>query len=167
MRDSANITELPMRAVFELKGRSEEVAETAGIAELPTRPNSRIEEAEFEIHRVGRETWMLTAAIEQEAEWGRRLESAAETPNLLAVLVSDTYRFVEIAGQGREDLLAAASSVDFRRLGPDATLFTEVFDHRSLLIVRPCAYEIGIENSLYEFMLLRLKDAAGQSTSGC
>ena len=166
MRGSVNMTDLPMRAVFELKGPSEEVAKAVGVAALPTRPNSRIEEPEFEIHRVGRETWMLTAAIEHETEWSGRLEAAADAPDLLAVLVSDTYRFAEIAGQGREDLLAAASSVDCRRLGPDATLFTEVFDHRSLLIVRPDAYEIGIENSLYEFMLLRLQDAAGQSASG-
>ena len=161
MANHAEIRELPMRACFDIKGPKDVVGRALGEVVLPSRPNTRSEYGSVEVHWIGAESWILTASIGSEDEWIRRFGGLSEEPDLLVVTVSDLHSFVEISGAGSGDLLACAVSLDLRRLGTDASLFTEVFGQRGLLVKRAESHEIAVENSLTEFLLTRLRTEAG------
>ena len=152
---------LPVRACFDLKGTKEIVESVLENAPLPSKPNTRSENNGFEIHWIGTENWMLTAPLESENEWIRRFSEFSANPELLVLTVSDLFSFVEISGEGGADVLASAVSVDFLGLGADSSLFTEVFGQKALLVKRTHCHEIAIENSLTEFLLIKLRIAAG------
>ena len=161
MADNVQIRALPMRACFDIKGPKDVVMGALGEVALPFRPNTRSEYGSVEVHWVGPENWILTAPIGSEDEWIGRLGGLSVEPDLLALTVSDLHSFVEICGQHAEDVLASAVSLDLRQLGTDASLFTEVFGQRGLLVKRAGSHEVAVENSLTEFLLTRLGAEAG------
>lgn len=161
MADNVQIRALPMRACFDIKGPKDVVGRALGAVALPSRPNTRSEYGSVEVHWVGPESWILTAPIGSEGEWIGRFGGLSEEPDLLALTVSDLHSFVEISGAHAEDVLASAVSLDLRRLGNDASLFTEVFGQRGILVKRSGSHEIAVENSLTEFLLTRLRTEAG------
>ena len=161
MTDTVQIRALPMRACFDIKGSKDVVDHALGAVALPSKPNTRSDSGPVEIHWIGLESWILTAPIESEEEWIDRFDGLSEEPDLLVSTVSDLHSFVEISGEGAEDVLASAVSLDLRQLGIDASLFTEVFGQKGLLVKRTGSHEIAIENSLTEFLLTRLRTEAG------
>lgn len=162
MADNVQIRALPLRACFDIKGPKDVVGRVLGEVALPSRPNTRSEYGSVEVHWIGAESWILTAPIGSEDEWISRFGGLSEEPDLLVVMVSDLHSFVEISGPHSEDVLAAAVSLDLRRLGTDSSLFTEVFGQRGFLVKRNDSHEIAVENSLTEFLLTRLRTEAGQ-----
>ena len=161
MADKVQIRALPMRACFDIKGPKDVVGRALGAVALPSRPNTRSEYGSVEVHWIGLESWILTAPIGSEDEWIGRFGELSEEPDLLALLVSDLHTFVEISGAHADEVLASAVPLDHRRLGTDASLFTEVFGQKGLLVKRTGGHEIAVENSLVEFLLTRLRTEAG------
>ena len=161
MAGNVQIRALPMRACFDIKGSKDVVGRALGAVALPSRPNTRSEYDSVEVHWVGAEHWILTAPIGSEDEWSGHFGGLSEEPDLLVLTVSDLHSFLEIRGAHSEDVLASAVSLDLRRLGTDASLFTEVFGQKGLLVKRAGCHEIAVENSLSEFMLTRFRAEAG------
>ncbi len=185
MENRVQIRELPMRLVFDLKGSvedvrdaagfesgrsaldllgdTEDVRRAAGFVPMPSSVNTRQELDDLAIHWVGPEWWLLTGPLGRERELTARLRKYRDKTDLLALNVSDLYSFVEISGKGTGDVLSSATSLDRRRIGNDTSTFTEVFGQRSLLIMKKETCELAFENSLKEYMLLRLGDYASES----
>ena len=161
MADDVQIRALPMRACFDIKGPKDVVGRALGEVALPSRPNTRSEYGSVELHWIGAESWILTAPIRSEDEWIGRFSGLSAEPDMLVLTVSDLHSFVEISGAHSEDVLASAVSLNLRRLGTDASLFTEVYGQRGLLVKRSGCHEIAVENSLTEFLLTRLRTEAG------
>ena len=162
MARDVQIRAMPMRACFDIKGPKDVVGRALGEVALPSRPNTRSEYGPIEVHWFGAESWILTAPLGSEEEWIDRFGGLAEEPDLLVLTVSDLHSFVEISGEHSEEVLASAVSLDLRRLGTDASLFTDVFGQKGLLVRRTGSHEIAVENSLTEFLLTRFRTEAGQ-----
>ena len=150
-----------MRALFDVKGPREDVANAIGASELPNRPNTRTENDGYEVYWVGPEYWILSAPLDKEQQWTDRFGEFADIPDLLAVVVSDLYCILEICGDGAGEIVASLTSLDFESLEADAALFTEVLGQKALLIKRQDSFEIAIENSLKDFLVKRLEVVAG------
>ncbi len=150
-----------MRALFDMKGPREDVARAIGASELPHQPNTRTENDGHEIYWVGPEYWILSAPLDKEQHWADRFGELADNPDLLVIVVSDLYCFLEICGDGAEEIVASLTSLDFGRLEADAALFTEVLGQKALLIKRQDSWEIAIENSLKDFLVKRLEMLTG------
>ncbi len=157
----ATISESPSSAVFDIKGSIEDVRTLLPEFVLPARPNSRTDQEGGELCQVGPEHWLLRARMEAEELLAGRFRGAADNPDLLVLTVSDSWSFLEITGEGAEDLLSSATSLDVTATGEDAALFTEVFGHKALLIRRRDGFELAVENSLRDYVLLRLGAMAG------
>ena len=159
MRYDASVVKQELQALFDIKGRADEVREyLAGVARLlPGSPCAFAADGPRTIYFLGRSHWLLRAPLEQEIGLLEELRPDEAAEALSVVLVSDSYAFFEISGADAPDIVSIASPLDIgSRAFPEfGATFTEAFGIKALLARKPGdrgAYELAVDRS-YENMV--------------
>src|SRR4051794_26878086 len=163
MRYDAVITRLPRTAIVDLRGPAATV--TALLAEtalpVPHGPNRVAEAGGVVLAFVGRQHWLLLAALEREDELMAALNVEDDVG---AVLVSDAYAGFGVAGPEAVHILAQASPLDVHPsvFPQDGVTFTEFFGQKALLMRRGARFECRIDSSYHDYVADFLSRCGGR-----
>lgn len=145
------ITRLPLRALFDLKGRAAALEKWCGTAlpPFPGRPNSRTEAADRGLHWTGPDRWLLMAPLAEEAALATALRANEAPDDLSITLVSDTLTFFAVTGPDAADVMVVATSLDLHpdSFSQDGAAWTEAFGIRSAIRRIKDGYEIAVDRS--------------------
>jgi heterotetrameric sarcosine oxidase gamma subunit len=135
-RYRAQVTDLPMMALFEARGRQPALMAALAAAGLPWPQASGV-------MRFGPARVLVTAELAREAELDRMLEAAfASQPDADVALVSDMFRGFRISGAGAEDVLRQGAPLDLSRaVLPDGSAAATELWAVSAIISREAAAE--------------------------
>ncbi len=137
----ANFQTQAMTAVFDLKGRPDDILH-------------RFEPASL-VYRVAPQHWLVRTTLDHESRLFAHLTEAPCASDTLIVNVSDAYVFIEIDGPEADQLIAIASPIDAWAMpvGAVGATFTEVFGQKALLIRQAKGFEIAFERSYSQLLL--------------
>ncbi|MCV2873496.1 sarcosine oxidase subunit gamma [Defluviimonas sp. WL0050] len=145
------ITRLPLRALFDLKGRAAALEKWCGTAlpPFPGRPNSRTEAADRGLHWTGPDRWLLMAPLAEEAALATALRADKVPVDLSITPVSDTLTFFAVTGPDVAEVMAVATPLDLHpdSFPPDGASWTEAFGIRSAIRTIAAGYEIAVDRS--------------------
>jgi heterotetrameric sarcosine oxidase gamma subunit len=145
-RYRAQVTDLPMMALFEARGRQPALMAALAAAGLPWPQASGVIDASaagVQVMRFGPARVLVTAELAREAELDRMLEAAfASQPDADVALVSDMFRGFRISGAGAEDVLRQGAPLDLSRaVLPDGSAAATELWAVSAIISREAAAE--------------------------
>jgi sarcosine oxidase subunit gamma len=151
-----DIERLPPSAVIDLQGEASAVAAWCGdgLPPLPAQANSASAGNGLELYWIGRERWLLRAALDREDEL-LALTRPDEAPlEISAVQVSDTLQFFALRGADAGDIVSIASPLDhhpsvFPRNGVS---YTDLFGIKGLIVRRADGFELGVERSFADMI---------------
>ncbi|MBI1386595.1 MAG: sarcosine oxidase subunit gamma [Rhizobiales bacterium] len=162
----------PMAAVLDLKGRGTTVAAVLARlgASLPDRPMTTARGPDLAVHWIGKDHWLLTAPIAEEARIAVVAEEEAErmrAGGASAVLLSDAYAFFSIRGRDAGAIVAIASPLDVhsRAFPEEGAALTEAFGLPALVVRRPDGFDLAVERS-YANMIADYLARATTGTGG-
>ena len=159
-----DITRLPLRALFDLKGKKDALRRWCGgaLPPLPNCPNRITESQERRLVQTGPCCWLLLAPLEAEGALTEALRPVEAPDDLSIVPVSDTLTFFAVTGAEAGDVMAVATPLDLHpsAFPPDGASWTEAFGVRALIWRIAEGYEIAVERSYgdwFEEVLRRVK----------
>jgi sarcosine oxidase subunit gamma len=155
------IQELPLRAVFDLRGDATALAAWCGFA-LPGRPNRQAAAGRGQVAMIGPDHWLLWADLAQEPDLAASLRPDAAPAELSIVLISDTLTFLAVTGPDAGEVLAVATPLDLHPsvFGPEAITLTEAHGVKALIRRLSGGFEIGIDRSYANWFRTMLQRSA-------
>ena len=160
----------PERAsLINLRARGEGravLAATLGLA-LPAPSGRAAANASVLVFGLGPDEWLLRTPLPEEEAWLARLEDALSAGLASAVLVSDAYRVVRIAGSHTREVLAQATGVDLHPdRFPPGHATRAAFAKTSALLHhvddRP-AFDVYVDSTLAAYVAKWLAAASGKA----
>lgn len=147
----ATITRLPLRALFDLKGREETLRRWCGDAlpPLPVHPNRTTGAQGRHLVHTGPCHWLLMAPLDHEVGLTASLRPDEAPDDLSVVPVSDTLTFFAVTGPEASDVMAVATPLDLHPtvFPPDGASWTEALGTRALIRRIGNGYEMAVERS--------------------
>ena len=137
--------------------------------ELPSPSGRAAGDADILVFGLGPDEWLLRTPISGEDEWLSRLEEALSGRLASAVLVSDAYRVLKVAGPDTLDVIAQASGAD---LDPEAfptgratrAAFAKVSAILHRVDERP-SFDLYVDSSLADYAARWLEASSGRASS--
>ena len=118
---------------------------------------------------LGPDEWLLKTPLEEEDEWLCRLEDALAASFASAVLVSDAYRVLRIAGPDTLDVLAQATGVDLDpEAFPTGRATRAAFAKTSAILHRVDdrpAFDLYVDSALAAWVAKWLEAASGSAAA--
>lgn len=166
MRYDLRVEHVEQQAWFDLKGARDDLAAWlagVGLPPWPDRPNTATSVAGLTLIWFGPEQWLLSAPLEREAEIEAALRPDAAPDTVSLHVVSDSLAVVRVTGPDAAVAMAIATPLDLHpvRFADDAASFTEAFGVRALVTRAPGGFQIAVDRSLADFVVLRLGAIAG------
>lgn len=156
MRYDVETTQLPMRAVFDLQGRPEDLAAWAAqtLPPWPSAPNTATTAGDSVLAHLGPERWLLWAPLADEARLTAQLSPAEAPAEISLVPVSDSYRFTRIQGPETTDVLSLGCPLDPDPgvFGPSAVSFTDLFGLSGLIARIPGGFDVAVAPSYADML---------------
>ncbi|MBL9045983.1 MAG: sarcosine oxidase subunit gamma [Tabrizicola sp.] len=161
MAYEVTIHELPLRAVFDLKGDRAALAAWCGIA-LPDQPNRQAGAGLGQVALIGPDHWLLWADVAEERDLAASLRPEAVPADLSIVLISDTLTFLAVTGPDAGEVMAVATPLDLHPsvFGPDDIAFAEAHGIKALIRRLAGGFELGVERSYADWFRTILERCA-------
>ena len=151
MTYDVEFTQLAMMTLYDLKGRSEDIAAWCGdaIPPFPTAPLSLTRHAQSELLWLAPNHWILRAPLEKENVLDEALKPNDAPANISIVRTSDSLVFFALHGVDLAEVMAVASPLDIHpsKLAEGSAAFSEVFGIKALVMGNASDIEIGVERS--------------------
>ncbi len=144
------IDRLPIFALFDLKGRREDLAKWApSLPDFPGKPNTMTRTEKTALFFIGPDRWLLRAEIELEDALVRALRPSEAPADISIVTVSDTMTFFRITGPDAGAVVSIGCPLDTHpdTFGPDAVTYSEFFGLRSLILRCDGGFDCAVEQS--------------------
>lgn len=145
------ITRQPLRALFDIQGAPDRVANWCGpvLPPFPNRPNSLMARDGREMMWVGPDQWLLSAGIEEEEELCTALRLEEAPAEIAIVLVSDTLAHFTVIGSDATEVLAIATPLDLNpaAFAADSVSQSEAFGTKALIRRVGGGFEIAVDRS--------------------
>ncbi len=147
----AIITRLPLRALFDLKGKRDVLRNWCGdtLPPFPDHPNRLTEAHGRQLVHTGPGCWILMASLAVEQALTAALRPDEAPGDLSVVPISDMLTFFAVTGPEASDVMAVATPLDLhpRVFPPDGASWTEAFGIRALIRRIAGGYEMAVERS--------------------
>ena len=155
------VQELPLRAVFDLKGERTALAAWCGFT-LPDRPNRQAVAGRGQAALIGPDHWLLWDDLAQEPDLVASLRPDAAPAELSIVPISDTLAFLAVTGPDAGEVLAVATPLDLHPsvFGMEDIAFTEAHGIKALIRCLAGGFEIGIDRSYANWFRMMLERCA-------
>jgi sarcosine oxidase subunit gamma len=147
----ATITQLPLRALFDLQGEPSAIGDWCGDAlpAFPERPNSVSERDGRTLIWTGPDHWLLSAPLGAEAGLSEELRPDDAPADIGVTALSDTVTFFAVTGPDAGAVMAVATPLDLHpdTFPADAASWTESFGTKALIRRIGEGYEIAVDRS--------------------
>ena len=149
------------------RGRGRAALESALGLALPPPSGVATGDGALLVFGLGPDEWLLKTAPSEEEAWLSRLEDAAASAPASALLVSDAYRVLRIAGPETIDVLAQATGVDLDPARfPAGRATRAAFAGTSALLHRldaGPAFDLYVDSALAAYVARWLEAASGRA----
>lgn len=153
-------------ALFDLRGTPDSVTplvQDLNLA-LPARPNSTSQNDDLQLLWVAPERWLVNGPLARESELRQLTERYREQTDVSITLLTDYYAGFDLHGPEVRETLAQATplNLDPGAFGEGAVTYTEFFGLTGLIrCLGAVRYRVHVERSYADFILARLRRAAG------
>lgn len=156
MNYNVQITRLGLSAVFDLKGRKEDLKKWISDPNLsfPDTPNTSVSQDGYELYWIGPEHWLLRTDLKREEALSALLKPAEAPVEISIVEVSDTLTFYDIEGPDAAVIMAIASPLDTHAAAfpKNGVSYTEAFGLKALVVRREDGFELAVERSFADML---------------
>ncbi len=165
MSYDVEIQEMGLSAIFDLKGRADDLQpRISGLAlAFSDLANTATRSGDLELYWIGPDHWLLRGPIENENELFATIDPRAAPGDISIVLISDTLAFFSISGPDADQIMAIASPLDTHRSAfpANGVTFSEAFGLKALIVRRDDGFELACDRSYGDMVADYLQRAVG------